>query len=83
MARFTVFVLFLTALVATIAADCTGATKDIKPYKTEDIRYSLEVYYQLLLYIKENNLLQVRDCPMCKCFNDGTCVDLCDGGIWP
>ncbi|XP_044269965.1 uncharacterized protein LOC123014765 [Tribolium madens] len=50
-------------------------------FSSQQIRYSLEVYYQLLLYIKENNLLDIDDCPRCKCFSDGICIDVCNGRI--
>ncbi|XP_044270027.1 uncharacterized protein LOC123014812 [Tribolium madens] len=83
MTRLLTFVIFLTVLVAIHGDSCSGAKKDLSEVKAENIRYSLEVYYQLLLYIKENNLLDIDNCPRCRCFSDGTCVDLCDGGIWP
>ncbi|XP_044269848.1 uncharacterized protein LOC123014685 [Tribolium madens] len=83
MARLLTFVIFLTVLVAIHGDSCSGATKDLSEVKAEDIRYSLEVYYKLLLYIKENNLLDIDDCPKCKCFGADMCIDLCDGGIWP
>ncbi|KAJ3664147.1 hypothetical protein Zmor_008338 [Zophobas morio] len=83
MARRVVFLLvFFVVFVLASCLDKTRAAGGVQ-VRDEDIRYSKEFYYELLLYIKEHHLMDLDDCPHWQCFDEHTCVDLCDAGLWP